>query len=83
MSSLQKVAQEIQQGIDNGGLRIKKIYSERNGNEVKCVKDFLELDNEETKNAVSVEVEVDTEEANENIKELIAAVNECNFYFKW
>ncbi|PGV93324.1 hypothetical protein COD87_32105, partial [Bacillus cereus] len=39
--------------------------------------DVLELDNKETKNAVSVKVEVDTEEANENIKELTATANEC------
>ncbi|WP_180237530.1 hypothetical protein, partial [Bacillus cereus] len=77
MNSLKKVTQEIQQGIDNGELRIKKIYSECNGNEVKYVIDVLELDNKETKNAVSVKVEVDTEEANENIKELTATANEC------
>lgn len=31
----------------------------------------------EQKSALSVKVEVDTKEANENIKELTAAVNEC------
>ncbi|MEK5251346.1 hypothetical protein MKX66_27870 [Bacillus sp. FSL R9-9530] len=31
----------------------------------------------EKKSALSVKVEVDTKEANENIKELTAAVNEC------
>ncbi|PHG62550.1 hypothetical protein COI59_19965 [Bacillus toyonensis] len=39
--------------------------------------DVLEVDNEETKNAVSVKVEVDTKEANENIKELTTLANEC------
>ncbi|PGC81016.1 hypothetical protein COM39_29790 [Bacillus toyonensis] len=37
----------------------------------------MELDNEEKNNALSVKVEVDTKEANENIKELTAAANEC------
>ncbi|MFY0167312.1 hypothetical protein P3K79_28210 [Bacillus anthracis] len=31
----------------------------------------------EQKNALSVKIEVDTKEANENIKELTAAVNDC------
>lgn len=31
----------------------------------------------EQKSALSVKVEVDTKEANENIKELTAAVNDC------
>ncbi|WP_257153241.1 hypothetical protein [Bacillus toyonensis] len=61
----------------NGELRIKKIHSERIGKEVKYVIDVLELDNEEKNNALSVKVEVDTKEANENIKELTAAANEC------
>ncbi|WP_438357303.1 hypothetical protein [Bacillus toyonensis] len=69
MNSLQRVTQEIQQGMENGELRIKKIHSERIGKEVKYVIDVLELDNEEKNNALSVKVEVDTKEANENIKE--------------
>ncbi|WP_306571029.1 hypothetical protein [Bacillus toyonensis] len=77
MNSLQRVTQEIQQGMDNGELRINKIYSECDGKEVKYVIDVLEVDNEETKNAVSVKVEVDTKEANENIKELTTLANEC------
>ncbi|WP_255286979.1 hypothetical protein [Bacillus toyonensis] len=77
MSSLKKVTQEIQQGMDNGELRIKKIYSERDGKEVKYVIDVSELDKEETESTLSVKVEVDTKEANENIKELTAAANEC------
>ncbi|WP_257209466.1 hypothetical protein [Bacillus toyonensis] len=54
MSLLQKVMYEIQQGMDNGEIRTKKIHSERIGKEVKHVIDVLELDNEETKNALSV-----------------------------
>ncbi|WP_257209185.1 hypothetical protein [Bacillus toyonensis] len=77
MSSLKKVTQEIQQGIDKGELRSKKIYSERKGNEVKYVIDVSELDNEETNNSLSVKVGVDATEANKSIKELTAAANEC------
>ncbi|PGA97570.1 hypothetical protein COL93_22140 [Bacillus toyonensis] len=35
------------------------------------------MDKEETESTLSVKVEVDTKEANENIKELTAAANEC------
>ncbi|HDR6300263.1 TPA: hypothetical protein QCU59_004052 [Bacillus cereus] len=37
----------------------------------------MELDKEEAKNSLSVKVDVDTKEANENIRELTAAANEC------
>ncbi|HHY2690284.1 TPA: hypothetical protein ACV5PF_004104 [Bacillus cereus] len=76
-NDVKKLARDIQAEMDIGKLRIKKIYSVRNGKEVKYVIDVLELDKEEAKNSLSVKVDVDTKEANENIRELTAAANEC------
>lgn len=85
MNSLQKVTQEIQQGIDNGELRIKKIYSERKDNDVKYVIDVSEVEAERV-----LTVEVLHEILKKNNKELYEAVvkreeaikNGCNAKIK-
>ncbi|PFS53453.1 hypothetical protein COK41_28710 [Bacillus cereus] len=77
LGGLNGLARDIQEGMDNGELRVNKIHSERNGKEVKYVIDVLELDKEETNDVLSVKVEVDIKEANESIRELTAAANEC------
>lgn len=77
LGGLNGLARDIQDGMDNGELRIKRIHSERNGKEVKYVIDVLVLDKEDEKNTLSVKVEVDTKEANENVRELTTAANEC------
>jgi predicted transcriptional regulator len=74
---VKELARSIQGQVDMGIVRVKQIHSERNGKEVKYVINVLELDKEETNNELSVKVDVDTKEANENIKELTAAANEC------
>lgn len=77
MNSLQRVTQEIQQGMNNGELRVKQIHSERNGKAVKYVIDVLELDKEENKECIFCKGRcLYAKETNENIRELTAVVTE-------